>query len=431
MEPAQNLATPPARVEPARPSSVSTLPDFDRYRPRAGHPDWRRLMEEAKELAGRVRSQIDGPHSRRRELGRKAAAIRKYVAGFLANRKIAREGREDFRPFVLHWTTTRACNFRCVYCDDHLGRKYPDLSNRDVLNTAAARDLLRMMGTQASALYLAGGEPTLRKDLPELIRYAHELNYYPIILNTNAALFHTQLLNPAYRTMLSDLDHVVVSLDALDLDFLRKAWVTKKPEQVISNLLCLRELSKPLRFKLIINTVIMPGQVAHTMDVLNLASDLDIPFAPVPANIGAGIDAKIQEDSDYHELVRTVLERKRHGQQIVGSLRMNQRLLHADRLQCRPTLKPHIDFDGKLAWPCRAAVNMKPVEIDALDFNRIDDLYAHARDLVEPTRFHGPAKNQCGGNCRWTQYYATESYARGLTHPGVMLKEVLEFALQG
>ena len=91
------------------------------------------------------------------------------------------------------------------------------------------------------------------------------------------------------------------------------------------------------------------------------------------------------------------------------------------------SLKPHVDFDGCVYWPCKGSVNVEPERINVLDFATVGDLYDHAVRVIDPTNFHGPAKNQCGANCNWAQNYSVDSYAHGLRHPSSLLGEVMEF----
>ncbi len=365
--------------------------------------------------------------SRAREAKRRLSSWKTAAENFVENRRRARDGREDLLPLYFIWTTLRPCNFRCTYCDDHQGAKYPELSGKGKLTTAQGKRLLQIMRSRSPSVYFAGGEPTLRKDLPELSRAARDLDFFPIVLNTNASLFHQLLEKPEWSGFLSDIDVLVVSLDALHLETLERLWVTPRPEDVIRNLLLLRELAPHLGFKLTVNTVIQRGLIREARAVLDLADDLGIVFCPVPQNCGPKIDARVQQDPEYAQLVKTILERKRGGQKIAGSLRMNQRLLSAAPLHCRNTLKPHVDHDGRLAWPCKAAVNVKPDYVNVLDFENVDDLYEHATRVISPTGFHGPAKNQCGANCNWAQNYTTDAYAYGVQHPVSLVREAAEF----
>jgi len=406
---------------------MNMLPEFALYEPRPGHPDWKRLAREATDLAVALRPGLERPRTGLAEARRRLGAYRTAAASYLANQRLDRAGREDLRPLYFIWTTLRTCNFACSYCDDHRGRKYPDLPNDGVLDTEQGRALLRIMRTGTASVYFAGGEPTLRKDLPELTRTARDLDYYPIIINTNGSAIDRLLAKRSWRTWLADTDIVIVSVDALDLNLLAEMWAYKRPQDVLRNLLLLRELAHETRVKLMVNTVIQPGRVQHARDVLDLANDLGIWFCPVPMNIGPNVSRELRGDPEYRALADLILERKRAGYRITGSLRMNRRMLHGEPLTCRNTLKPHVDFDGCVYWPCKASVNVEPARIDVLDFHSVDELYAHAVREIDPTRFHGPARNQCGANCNWAQNYSVDAYAHGLRHPTSLLGEVTSF----
>ncbi len=407
--------------------TAPTLP-FHRYTPRAGHPDWASLFPKARELAAELTTTLERPQTGFARWRRRLAAYRTAGSNYFINRRLHRQGREDLRPLYFIWTTLRACNFACTYCDDHQGQKYPDLPSRGVLDTARGKDLLRIMRTRTPSVYFAGGEPTARRDLPELTREARDLDYYPIVVNTNASLIARNLSKPGWRTWLADTDLIVVSLDALDLGVLRDMWVYKSPEDVLLSLLVLRELRDLMGFKLLVNVVIQPGQVDLAREVLDLAEDLDLWFTPVPMNVGPRVHEGLRQDPAYQALADHILARKAAGALVTGSARLNRRLLRSEPLMCRNTLKPHIDFDGTLAWPCKASVNVAPERISVLDFDHVDALYDHARERMSPDGFHGPGPEQCGADCNWAQNYSTDAYAHGLAHPMSLLGEVAEFA---
>jgi len=292
-----------------------------------------------------------------------------------------------------------------------------------MLDTDQSIRLLKIMRTGVPSVLFSGGEPTLRDDFPEITRAARNLAYFPIIVNTNGSLLHQLLQKTRWRTWLADCDHIVVSLDALDPKVLSEMWCYQSPEVVIRNILLLHELSRGMRFKLLVSTVIQPGLTDHARDVLNLTNDLGICFCPMPMNVGPAIEASLLNDSQYQDLVKLILARKRAGYRIAGSLRLNERMLTAQPLQCRNTLKPHIDFDGRIFWPCKASMAIEPLMIRALDFENLDAIYEHASNLLDPTDF----QLKCGARCNWSQHYTTDAYAHFLTNPWTIFSEIRDF----
>ncbi len=396
---------------------------FRLYVPRAGHPDWTATQAEARELAAAIRPTLEPPTSRLRDYRRRARSWSLVARNHVVNLRRARAGREDLWPMYLIWTTQRACNFRCRYCDDHRGRRYPDLPNAGVLDTAGAIRMLEIMRTRTPSVLLAGGEPTLRRDLPEITRAARNLDYYPIIVDTNGSMLHDLLRRPAWRTWLADVDHLVVSLDALEPAVLERMWQTDRAVDVIRNLLLMRELCREMRVHLMVSTVVQPGEVAHARDVLDWCNDLGICFCPMPLNVGPTIEPSLLRDAEYRAFIARVLERKRGGYRIAGSLRMNERMLNAAPLDCRNTLKPHIDYDGRLFWPCKGAVHESPIEIDVLEFPSVEAIYRYGAERIDPTGF----RFRCGARCNWSQNYTTDAYAYGLAHPWSIGREVIDF----
>lgn len=389
--------------------------------------DQNRLLDEARAQARHLLPLLDPPETRPVAWRRKARSWRTATRNLVENRRRARAGREDLLPLYFIWTTLRPCNFSCTYCDDHRGNKYPDLSPKGQLDTAGGVRVLEVMRTRTPSVYFAGGEPTIRADLPALTRAARDLGYHPIVVNTNASVLHKQLEKPAWRGWLADVDIIVVSLDALDLDVLRDLWVTKRPEDVLRNLFLLRELAGPMGVKLMVNAVVQPGGVHHARAVLDLCEELGIWFNAVPQNEGPRVAQGLANDPAYDAFVDHLLARKRAGARISGSLRLLERLLRSAPLTCRNTLKPHVDHDGMLFWPCKAMVNQEPVHLDVRAFEDVDAIWAAGVAQVDPKGFHGPGPDQCGASCNWAQNYTTDAYANGLLHPVELLREVVEF----
>jgi hypothetical protein len=144
-------------------------------------------------------------------------------------------------------------------------------------------------------------------------------------------------------------------------------------------------------------------------------------------NVGPRVHGGLLQDPAYRALCATILDRKRRGFAISGSLRMNERLLRGEALDCRNTVKPHVDHDGALFWPCKASVNVPPARLAVLDHPHVDALWEAGRRMVDPTGFCGSRADQCGAACNWAQNYSTDAYLHGLRHPTSLVRDVLGF----
>ena len=410
--------------------------DFTLYQPRPGHPNFDKCHREALDLAARIAPVITKDADltaadRARDALRRAKALRRVAGNYLLNRRRYRRGDHALRPLYVIWTMLNACNFRCTYCDNHQGEKYFDVPDPGRLNTEQAKRLLEVMITGTPALYWCGGEPTLRQDLPELLDHAWNLGFFPNMINTNGSLFHKRLLAPAWKDFLWQMDIVITSLDALNLSLLDELWGVRAAEQVVTNLLLLRKLRKSVRFKLAVNTVITRETIDEARAVFDLTCDLDLWFVPVPVNYKHRPDGEMIADPRYRELAELILKRKKAGYKVIGSEGLLRRLLFCEPYRCFPALKPHVWSNGEICWPCRAAANVEPVNVQLLDHESFDEAYEAGRRRISPDFFHGPAENQCGGDCAWMQNYTTARYLEGLTNPlsSGFLGEVREFVL--
>ncbi|WP_334071327.1 radical SAM/SPASM domain-containing protein [Paenibacillus sp. A14] len=85
---------------------------------------------------------------------------------------------------VVVWNATRACNLSCRHC-------YADAcpsKDEGELTTAEALDFIDDLAAfRVPVLLFSGGEPLMRKDLPELIAYASSKGLRPV-LSTNGTL---------------------------------------------------------------------------------------------------------------------------------------------------------------------------------------------------------------------------------------------------
>jgi len=129
--------------------------------------------------------------------GRHSAQLPSHLLQFSADKK----------PVVV-WNVTRRCNLRCVHCYAHA----TDQADQGELTTVQGKSLLDDLAAFGVPVVLfSGGEPLVRKDLPELASYAVGKGMRAVI-STNGTL----ITAPVARTLKEiGLSYVGISLDGM------------------------------------------------------------------------------------------------------------------------------------------------------------------------------------------------------------------------
>ncbi len=115
----------------------------------------------------------------------------------------------------LRVSVTDRCNFRCRYCmpREVFGRDHEFLPRAEILTFEEIARLARLFAARGvTKVRLTGGEPLLRRDLPDLVRMLAAIPGVELALTTNGALLE-RLAGPLAA---AGLDRVTVSLDSLD-----------------------------------------------------------------------------------------------------------------------------------------------------------------------------------------------------------------------
>jgi len=115
----------------------------------------------------------------------------------------------------LRISVTDRCNFRCVYCmpKEIFGTDYKFLHRNQVLTFEEITRLAKIFVAHGvKKIRLTGGEPLVRKDLPDLIAMLADIPNLDLTMTTNGSLL------PKFAQSLKDagLKRVTVSLDSLD-----------------------------------------------------------------------------------------------------------------------------------------------------------------------------------------------------------------------
>lgn len=149
----------------------------------------------------------------------------------------------------LRISVTDRCNFRCTYCMPADNVEFMDRSH--LLTFEELTRVVRVVSKMGIfRLRLTGGEPLLRKDLPDLVRMLNEVEGIEDIAMTTNAFFlkqHAKALKEA------GLHRLNISLDALDKDKFTHVNRRDCLEQVMDGIEAARDMGFPIK----INAVAM------------------------------------------------------------------------------------------------------------------------------------------------------------------------------
>ena len=136
----------------------------------------------------------------------------------------------------LRISVTDRCNLRCTYCmpAEVFGPGYAFLPREELLSFEEIERLARLfVELGVRKLRITGGEPTLRRDLPELVGRLSRLGVSDLAMTTNGLLL-PRLAGPLRE---AGLRRVTVSLDSLDpATFGQLNGLGVSPEKVLTGI---------------------------------------------------------------------------------------------------------------------------------------------------------------------------------------------------
>jgi GTP 3',8-cyclase len=166
----------------------------------------------------------------------------------------------------LRISVTDRCNFRCRYCmpEEIFGPDYSFLSNDKILSFDEIERITRIfVSLGVRKLRITGGEPLLRKNLPELIERLNKIGgVEDISLTTNGSLLK-KFAADLYKAGLS---RVTVSLDSLEEE--RFAYLNgnrSKVKTVLGGIQAAAEVGMKIK----INMVVQKGK--NEQDIIQMA----------------------------------------------------------------------------------------------------------------------------------------------------------------
>jgi radical SAM protein with 4Fe4S-binding SPASM domain len=132
----------------------------------------------------------------------------------------------DFRAYSISWNLTKRCNLNCDHC--YLDADFRGGFRTDELNTEECFNVIDQIAevNPNAFLILTGGEPLLRPDIYEIIRYAADRKFM-VVLGTNGTLINR--VN-AEKIKAAGAHGVGISIDSMDAEKhnkfrgMEKAW---------------------------------------------------------------------------------------------------------------------------------------------------------------------------------------------------------------
>jgi MoaA/NifB/PqqE/SkfB family radical SAM enzyme len=348
------------------------------------------------------------------------------------------------------------CNLNCRYCEDFGAQR--NAEQPPPLSLPQAQKLLAIIRQATDSLIFTGGEPLLYPDIETLVAYARQklrFRHLTIISNgtlldrylpshkfTQSPKFAEGLLTEAKRSLKTDrpnlLDHIdrlIISLDSVDtelwqatlrappgtaariLDNIRQAARLQKRARVSVN------VKREHRFRLVIHCVVTPETLVHAKDVLNFCVEHDIGFSFSPQSINNWPHYDLLTSDAYRAFVSYVIQAKRQGAPVLGSLPYLRTMYTFETYACYPLLAPRVMADGTLSYPCR------PIERnqDAHGGRNVNLLEAESwqRAIEQAHAYYGDPPSMCS-SC-FQQCYVEPSLMQ--THPLALLWELLRFPI--
>jgi 12,18-didecarboxysiroheme deacetylase len=203
---------------------------------------------------------------------------------------------KDKRPVVV-WNITRRCNLKCVHCYAH-AKNIPFDNELSTIEGKKLIDDLSEFGVPV--ILFSGGEPLVRKDLPELADYAVNKGMRAVI-STNGTL-----ITPQKAQTLKDigLSYVGISLDGMEEINDRFRGVKGAFKSALKGI----ENCKKAGIKVGLRFTISKSNYGQISEIFKLLEDMDIPRACFYHLVYAGRGSELVKEDLSHEESRKAVD---------------------------------------------------------------------------------------------------------------------------
>ena len=207
---------------------------------------------------------------------------------------------------IVSWNVTNACNMYCAHCYRDAGCKA-----EDELSTADAKKLLTEIKRAGFQIMIfSGGEPLMRPDILELVKFASDLGLFPVF-GTNGTLITPQMAKDLKAAGARAMGISLDSLDAAKHDKFRSfpgGW-----QGAVSGMKNCKAAGLPFQ----IHTTVMDWNAPELEDMIDFAVEIGARAHHFFFLVPTGRAATIEEESLRAEQYEDVLTRIMKKQQTV------------------------------------------------------------------------------------------------------------------
>ena len=266
---------------------------------------------------------------------------------YLQNLTRIKRGDFTLLPRLAVYYVTMQCNLNCAYCEDFGSRRNHLVTPTPTLEDA--KQILKVIRSGLDRLWLTGGEPLMVPHLCDLLCYAKsELQFQEVSLITNGTLLSHNI------KLLPHLDRLIVSLDSTDPQALSAVSMPDAyAKTVIANAREAASLQRQYKYKLILNAVITPETLPGMDALLEFGTENEAWISFSPQSVNNLPRYELVTSAEYRAFIEKLIQLKKQGAPILGSLSYFKTLLDQTPYECYPTLVPRILPDGWLTYPCR------------------------------------------------------------------------------
>lgn len=249
-------------------------------------------------------------------------------------------------PLIISWHLLDRCNRKCKYCN------WWSMSSKELTTQEVFSIIGEMAKMRTQAIIFSGGEPLLREDIGQIIKYCHSKNIF-------AGLTSNGSLVPSKINEIRNLDLIKLSFDGpLEIHDLIRG------EGSYNELMNAVKVAKENALKIALNTTLTKYNLDSIDFILGKAEELDIKVKFQVVNYvhapGRDISFLFPEKRKYKDAVKKLIDLKRHNKYIINSFTALNYLYnwpHNIKLACYAgRLICCISSNGNL-YPCTMMIN--------------------------------------------------------------------------